>query len=57
MDSRKLKPDLIEGWDPLSGIPQPNGYLRYRIHESVISAAAVISDVVVDGNSRSVGRT
>ena len=38
-------------------MPQPNGYLQYRINESEILAVARISDLVLDGNSEGVGRT
>ena len=54
--SRRLQPDLIEGWDPPSGLPAPNDHLRFRINVSV-SQAALISDVMVSGSSVSEGRT
>ena len=55
--SRKLKLNLIDGWDPPSGMSQPNGYLQYKINASVILTVARINDVVVDGNSGGGGRT
>ena len=46
--SRRLQPDLIEGWNPPSRMPAPNDHLRFRINVSV-SQAALISDVMVSG--------
>ena len=54
--SRRLQPDLIEGWDPPSGLPAPNDHLRFRINVSV-SQAALISDVMVSRANVSEGRT
>ena len=52
----RLQPDLIEGWDPPSGMPAPNDHLRFRITVSV-SQAALISVVMVSGANGSEGRT
>ena len=55
MERRRLKPDLIEGWDPPSSMPTPNDHLQFWINVSVIKTA-LISDIMVSGANIGEGR-
>ena len=57
LEHRRLKPDLMEGWDYPCNIPAPNDYLHNRINESVISAIALISDLMIRSASVGEGHT